>query len=220
MPADMTKSSKRMLEPSERISEVLFGLIMVLTFTCTFSVAEAGRAEVRSLLLGAVGCNLAWGVIDAIMYLMGCLAGKARVLAMWRALRSAKDPEKARRVISRNLPEPIASALGSQQLEGMRLQFQGLPEPPTHPRLTKSDWLGSLAVFILVVLSTLPLVLPFAVFHNAMQAQRISNAIAIVLLFVTGYAFGRCTGYHPRGMGFAMVVLGGVLVGLTILLGG
>ena len=39
--AELSSSSKRVLEPIERISEVLFGLIMVLTFTCTFSVAES-----------------------------------------------------------------------------------------------------------------------------------------------------------------------------------
>jgi VIT1/CCC1 family predicted Fe2+/Mn2+ transporter len=69
-------------------------------------------------------------------------------------------------------------------------------------------------------LSTFPVVLPFMLVHNARLAQRLSNAIAIVLLFITGYAFGHRTGYHPRGMGLAMVVLGGALVGLTILLGG
>ena len=56
--------------------------------------------------------------------------------------------------------------------------------------------------------------------QNAMRAQRVSNAVAVALLFLTGSAFGRCTGYHPRSMGLVMVVLGGALVGLTILLGG
>ena len=71
MPEHLTKSSRRLLEPMERISEVLFGLIMVLTYTCSFSVAGAGREEVRTLLVGALGCNLAWGMIDAVFYLMG-----------------------------------------------------------------------------------------------------------------------------------------------------
>ncbi len=213
-------SSKRVLEPIERISEVLFGLIMVLTFTCSFSVAEAGRAEVRSLLIGALGCNLAWGIIDGIMYLMGCLAEKARTLATLRAVRRATDPANAQRLISHALPALIASALGPQQLEGIRLRLQELPEPPTHPRLSKADWLGATAVFVLVVLSTFPVVLPFALVQNAILAQRISNAIAIVSMFLTGYGFGRCTGFHPGRMGVVMVVIGGVLVGLTILLGG
>ena len=50
---------KRLLDPAERLSEILFGLIMVLTFTCTFGAAHAGEAAVRQLLLGALGCNLA-----------------------------------------------------------------------------------------------------------------------------------------------------------------
>lgn len=213
-------SSKRVLEPIERISEVLFGLIMVLTFTCTFSVAEAGRAEVRSLLFGALGCNLAWGVIDGIMYLMGCLAEKARALATLRGVRGASDPEKARKLISRALPGLLVSALTAPQLEDIRVRLQELPEPSAHPRLSKADWLGATGVFVLVVASTFPLVLPFALMQNAMLAQRISNAIAIVSMFLTGYAFGRCTGYHPGRMGLVMVVVGGALVGLTILLGG
>src|SRR5215468_7841899 len=97
-------STKRVLEPIERISEVLFGLIMVLTFTCSFSVAESGKAEVRAMLLGALGCNLAWGIIDAIMYLMGSLADRARSIATLRAIRKAANPEQAQRLIADALP--------------------------------------------------------------------------------------------------------------------
>ncbi len=56
---DTSKSSKRALEPIERISEGLFGLIMVLTFTGSLSIATAGRDDVRAMQLGALGCNLA-----------------------------------------------------------------------------------------------------------------------------------------------------------------
>ncbi len=64
-------SSRRVLAPNERVAEVLFGLIMVLTFTGSLSIAEADRADVRTMLLGALGCNIAWGLIDWILYLMG-----------------------------------------------------------------------------------------------------------------------------------------------------
>ena len=94
--ADPPRSPKRVLEPIDRISEVLFGLIMVLTFTGSLSVAQAGRDDVRAMLIGALGCNLAWGIIDAVFYLMGCLAEKHRGLATFRAVRDARDPEQAR----------------------------------------------------------------------------------------------------------------------------
>lgn len=219
-PTQTPPSSKRVLEPIERISEVLFGLIMVLTFTCSLSVAEAARAEVRGMFVGALGCNLAWGIIDAIMYLMGCLAEKARSLATLRAVRMANDPQKAHGIIAQALPPLVSAAIEAPAVEAIRRHLQQLPEPPTHPRLSKRDWVGAAGVFLLVVLSTCPVVLPFAFMNKVMWAQRVSNAIAIGLLFLTGYAFGRCTGYHPKGMGVTMVIIGGALVGLTILLGG
>jgi len=49
------KSSGRLLDPMERIAEVLFGLIMVLTVTGLLSIAQAGRGEVRTMLIGARG---------------------------------------------------------------------------------------------------------------------------------------------------------------------
>ena len=52
------------------------------------------------------------------------------------------------------------------------------------------------------------------------RAMRVSNVIAIVLLFLSGYAFGRISEYRPWLTGVAMVFLGSILVGLTIALGG
>src|SRR5204862_2465444 len=93
------RASRRVLEPAERISEVLFGLIMVLTFTGSLSIVEAGSEDVHAMLVGALGCNLAWGVIDALFYLMGCLAEKGRNLATYKAVLAAPTPEEARRLI-------------------------------------------------------------------------------------------------------------------------
>src|SRR6185503_16237624 len=100
-------SSKRVLEPIERISEALFGLIMVLTFTGSISVAEAGREDIRTMLIGALGCNLAWGIIDAIMYLMACLSERGRDLRTILAVRKETQPEKAHRIIADALPDAV-----------------------------------------------------------------------------------------------------------------
>jgi VIT1/CCC1 family predicted Fe2+/Mn2+ transporter len=56
--------------------------------------------------------------------------------------------------------------------------------------------------------------------HEATRALRVSNAIAIAMLFVTGYGFGRAVGRSSWLMGLLMVLLGSILVGLTIALGG
>ena len=214
------KSSRRFLEPSDRVSEVLFGLIMVLTFTGSLSVAEAGREDVRTMLIGALGCNIAWGIIDGILYLMGCLAEKGNRLRAWRALQKAPNPEAAHQVIAGLLPPKMAELLTSAELEPVRQKLQQMPDPPRYPRIHKEEWLGALGVFLWVFATTFPVSIPFIFMDNLHRAMRTSNAIAVALLFVTGYAFGRCSEYRPWVTGLAMVLLGCALVGMTIALGG
>jgi hypothetical protein len=213
-------SSKRVLDPHDRVSEVLFGLIMVLTFTGSLSVAGAGRDDVRTMLIGALGCNLVWGIIDAIIYLMGCLGEKGRGLMTFRAVRKATDPQQAQRLIADALPPVVASILQPAEFASLHQRLKQLPEPPDRVRLQKDDWLGAGAVFLLVFISTFPVAIPFIFMREAAPARLVSNAIAIVMLFGLGHAFGRCAGRSPWVMGISMVILGAVLVALTKALGG
>ena len=207
------------LDPMDRISEVLFGVIMVLTFTGALSVATADRLEVREMLVGALGCNLAWGVIDAGLYLMGRLQERGRTIRTFRAVRDTTDEVAARRIVADTLPAVLVTALPSSQLEVMRQAVLNMPEPPL-PRLTMADIGGALAVFLLVFLVTLPLVVPFLFIGETRLALRVSNGVAGALLFLSGYAFGKRAGLLPWVSGLAMVVFGSLLVGLTIALGG
>ncbi len=220
MTHDPATSSKRVLEPSDRIAEVLFGLIMVLTFTGSLSIAEAGRDDVRAMLIGALGCNVAWGLIDGILYLMGCLAEKGRNLATSLSIRGAADAAQGQRLIAEALPPAIASALEPADLERVRQRLLELPAPAGGARLDGADWRGGLAVFLLVFLSTFPVTIPFIFMRNLAAALRVSNAIAVAMLFVTGFAYGRVVGRAPWLIGLSMVALGGALVALTMALGG
>jgi len=215
----MTRSA-RVLDPIDRVAEVLFGLIMVLTFTGSLSVAEAGRDDVRTMLIGALGCNIAWGVIDAMLYLMGCLAEKSHGLMTYVAVRAAADPREAQRLIAAALPPVVSSILQPAELEVMRRRLMQLPGPPLRARLSRGDALGAIGVWLIVVVATFPVVIPFIFMNNVGPALRLSNAIAVVMLFLTGFAFARMTGRRPWLVGTAMVVLGTLLVGMTIALGG
>ena len=212
--------STRILEPIERVSEVLFGLVMVLTFTGSLSVAEAGREDVRTMLVAALGCNLAWGIIDGVLYLMGALAERGSGLAAVRAARAAPTPADAHGHLADALPPEIAGLLDAAEYEAIRQRVLARPAPPAVARLTGRDWLGALAVLLLVFLSTLPVALPFVFMDAALPALRVSNGIAIALLFVTGVAYGRLTGRSPALVGLGMVALGALLVSVTIALGG
>jgi hypothetical protein len=210
---------RSVLDPIDRISEILFGLIMVLTSTSTLSVISSGRPEIRTMILGALGCNLAWGIIDAGLYVLGRVDERGRNLLTLRAVRQAAGPAEARRVIANALPEAL-SDLPDDQLEAMRQQLLRLPEPPQHPGLTKDDALGALAVCLLVFLSTFPPIIPFLLWGDVQTALRISNAVAIVMLFACGYAYARGTGLRPWGTGLVMVAIGLALVAVAVALGG
>ncbi|HEY7352755.1 MAG TPA: hypothetical protein VH596_08310 [Terriglobales bacterium] len=212
--------STRFLTAGERIAEVLFGLIMVLTFTGSLSVAESGRAEVRTMLIAALGCNIAWGLIDGIFYLMGCLAEKGHAIRAWRALENAQNPELAYEAIGGVLPPVIARMFTPVEYEVMRLKLTELPRCPEYPGLRKEEWFAALMVFFWVFIVTFPVAIPFLVMNEVRHAMRVSNAIAVVLLFVSGYAFGKCAEYKPWLTGATLVVLGCTLVALTIALGG
>jgi hypothetical protein len=214
------KPKKPVLDSYTLIAEVLFGLIMVLTFTGSLSVADAGRDDVRMMLIGALGCNLAWGIIDAIFYLMDCVSEQGQGIRSLRALRRAKTSGEAQQVLVAALPPLVAATLSPADYESMHQKMLKLPEPPTHPRLGKTEWLAALMVFFWVFVSTFPVAIPFIFMDSVARAMRVSNAIAIVLLFLTGFAFARVAEYRPWLTGIVMVVLGTLLVGATIALGG
>jgi hypothetical protein len=215
-----SKGRERVLDPTERFSEILFGLIMVLTFTGSLSAAESGRQEVRTMLIGALGCNLAWGIIDAIFYLINTVGARGHGITALKKLRETTDPSVAHAVIADELPPLLASALRPEDLEAMRQRLATLPAPPARVPVRRDDFRGALGVFLLVFLSTFPVALPFLLMQDAMRALRVSNGIAIVLLFLGGYELAKHSGTRPWLTGLAMVGIGVVLVGLTIALGG
>ena len=210
----------RVLDPMERISETLFGLIMVLTFICSLGVATAGNIKIQTMLIGALGCNLAWGIVDGGLYLLARIHEQGRNILTLRAIRQAPDPEIARRVVADALPPELASILPMEQLELMRRKLQQLPEPHEHPRLSKRDWVGALGLCLLSFLSTFPVVIPFIFLSDAKLALRVSYAVAIVMLFCCGYAFGYHSGLRPWAAGVSMVAVGSALVGVAVALGG
>jgi hypothetical protein len=210
---------RRVLDPVERVSEILFGLIMVLTFTGSMSVAT-GREEVRQMLIGAIGCNLAWGIVDAVMYLLTSLVNRARGLLLLKAVQTAERFEDARSAIASALPPKLVSIMRPSDFGSLRQGLVALPAPPRRPRLTGQDLRGATEVFLLVFLSTFPVVIPFLVFSDPSLALRASNTIAVAMLFLGGVSLGRFSGLRPGALGLGMAGLGGALVAITIALGG
>jgi hypothetical protein len=207
------------LDPMQRLSEVLFGLIMVLTFTGSFSVAS-GDVEMRTMLVAALGCGIAWGLIDGVMFLISSLHESGADLQRVRALRSAASREEAHQIIRDFLPKGVAYELDPATLDRIRDNVLAKVPEDARPGLGREHLRGAVNVFLIVVAANIPVILPFLFFDDSFTGLRVSNAVALAMLAVIGFAYGRVSGMRPWLTAVAMVVLGAVLVAVTIFLGG
>jgi hypothetical protein len=217
-PVTAQTQRERLLDPVDRISEILFGLIMVLTFTGAISVHTDQRDEML-LVVAAIGCNLAWGIVDGVMFVMMGLVERARGRRLLHDVR-VSDAARGRDLLARELPSLISSTFDDDEMETMRVSVLKVPEPEGS-LLTGDDVRGGVAVAVLVFLSTFPVVVPFLWIDDQRIAVRTSNAVALVMMFWCGHQLGGYAGIRRRWtVGVAMAAVGVVLVALTIMLGG
>ena len=150
----------------DRVSELLFGLFMALTFVGAVSVADSGEAQIRTMFIAALGCNLAWGLVDAVMYLVRTVTDRGRSLTLVRAVRAAADAEAGRRLIECSLSRVAAGLVSTAEIEAMRGRIVALTACRRDRSSTGDDFLAALAIFLIVVASTFPVVLPFVLFDD------------------------------------------------------
>lgn len=218
--ATQEETTTRFLNPIERISEILFGLVMTLSFTGTMSVVAQGREDVRTMLLAVLGCNIAWGIIDGILYLLGAVSERGREYQLFKALARTSDPEQSKALIAEMVPPAIAGVLRQEEFDSIRQRLAGQPDRTRGRMVTGRDLGGTFGVFLLVVLSCIPVLIPFILIHDPLPALRVSNGVAILMLFLGGYSLANYAGLPRILTGVVLVVLGSAMVGLTIALGG
>jgi VIT1/CCC1 family predicted Fe2+/Mn2+ transporter len=199
---------------------MLFGLFMALTFVGAVSVTESGREDIRAMFAAALGCNLAWGLVDAVMYLVRTVADRGRLITLVRAVRSAPDAGVGRKLIEGSLSKVAAGLVSATEIEAIRGRVLALATVPERPALKSGDYLAALAVFLWVVISTFPVVLPFVLFDDVGSAKNVSRGIALVMLFFGGLALGRYAGYGSWKVGLMMTGLGAAIVAAVRALGG
>lgn len=213
----------RYLDPGDSLSEILFGLIMTLTFTLGAGIfVREDPDAARELLIATVGCNVAWGIIDALMYLAGQRFERGRRARLVDAIRAEASEEKAARRVAGEFDELLERVTEESDRASLcrkivRSVREG--EPPSS-RLTRGDVYGAVASFFLVFFSSIPAALPFFFLDEPWTALRFSNAILIGLLFVVGYRWARHTDLPPMRVGFGLMVRGLALVLIAIALGG
>ena len=208
-----------LLDPVDRISEILFGLLMAVTIVGSLSIASAGQSEVRTMMAAALGCNLAWGLVDAVMYLVRTATERTRNRALAQRI-AAAEPAKGRDLVARALPEALASIVTADEIEGMRRNLVTRP-PSERGTLRPRDFLEALGIFLMVVVATFPVVLPFMLTSDVARAMRFAQAITLAMLFCAGFALGRYAGYaRPLRTGILMAIFGALLITMVKALGG
>jgi VIT1/CCC1 family predicted Fe2+/Mn2+ transporter len=213
----------RYLDPASRMGEILFGLIMVLSITLTagLTVAE-GRAGVRQLLIAALGCNLAWGLIDGIMYVMNSMAERSVRSRLIREIQAAPSEVAALDMIRHEVEPELESLARREDREVFyRAVLKHLGQGGVlRTTLNKDDFYGGLACFLLVFVSCLPVVAPFLIFSEPTRALRVSNFLLIAMLFAVGNKWAAYANANRLVVGLSMVAIGLALVGVAVLLEG
>lgn len=219
-----TSFVNKYLDPASTMGEVLFGLIMTLTFTlgAGLMIQEEGREGARQLLIATIGCNIAWGVIDGVFFMLGQIFERGRRRRIMQLVRGAKKDEDAAALVAAELDDVIKKATTPDErrtLYGRIVQSVRTSEIQ-RGRLTRGDLMGAIASFWLVFLASLPAAIPFLFIDNALVALRVSNAILLGLLFWVGHRFARYTPAPPALTGLLFLLFGAALVAMAIALGG
>jgi VIT1/CCC1 family predicted Fe2+/Mn2+ transporter len=153
------------------------------------------------------------------MYLMAAFMDRARLFVTLDAIR-IRSPEAAHRFVVDMLPSALSSALTAADIETLRQRMNQRALPSTGVTLARADFLGAAGVFLLVSLSTFPVVVPLMVIGQQRLALRVSNAVAVLMMFILGALLGRYAGRPGWRTGLGMVGVGLVLVAVTMALGG
>jgi VIT1/CCC1 family predicted Fe2+/Mn2+ transporter len=213
----------RYLDPDDILGEVLFGLIMTLGFTLGAGlIVKEGKDAVTQMLLGVVGCNVAWGLVDAAMYIIGSMFDRSRKARLLESIQKSATDDDALLIVGQELDpslEPFTTQTDRRHLyQAVLTRLRNIAPERTH--LNKADIYGAIATFGLVFLSTIPAVVPFLIITDRFMALRVSDLLLLSVLFLVGYHLGRALRTNPWILGSVVFLVGLVLVAIVIVLGG
>jgi VIT1/CCC1 family predicted Fe2+/Mn2+ transporter len=205
------------------MGELLFGLLMTLTFTLGAGVLFGGGPDAtEGLLIAAIGCNVAWGVIDAALYLISEVFDRSRLQRLGHSIAGTSDDAEALALVAGEF-DPLLGGVASaaHRTELYRDVVTRVRTGPIPRRgLNAADARAAIAIFVSVFLASVPAALPFLLIDDAWLALRVSNAFLIGMLFFVGYRWARYTSINPWLFASGLTLLGVVLVLMAIPLGG
>jgi VIT1/CCC1 family predicted Fe2+/Mn2+ transporter len=219
----------RYLDPVDRLAEVIYGVLIVMTFTLSFrsidyhTFPQAAASEmVRRLFMAAIGCVIAWGIIDAVMYILTSIFERADDERVVRTVHEAESEDAAVNILDDALDDRLLDMLTEDErnrlYRGLYTRYSTQALRPVG--IERDDVYGALAIFALAVVATLPVALPFLISSTPQVAMRLSNLIAIAMLFLVGFRWAKFVYANPWKMGGLLALIGVGIVLIAIPLGG
>lgn len=211
------------LDPVDSLSEILYGLIMVLSITLAAGYYVQDKPDPESALMAAaLGCNIAWGLIDGVMYVVTTLMERGRRNRTLRAIQAAPTEAAGLQVVRDSMTDDFLELLDPAEREQTIRTYYLIARTADVPEISASraDVAGGVAALLLNIFATLPASLPFVFLNDWKIALRLSNLVTIGMMFVVGYRWAQPLGVNPWKMGGALVVLGSTLVVIALALGG
>lgn len=220
-----------MLDPIDRLSETIYSVLILLTFTLAFRTILHNAAPgkiipseyVEELVLAAFGAILAWGLIDGLMYALMELFQRGERHRLLKQIQSAASEQEALEVIADELDyvlEPIAGAAERHVLY-RNVYAQLRTSEPRPVGLKREDFTGAVGCVVVALLAVVPSFVPIVLLRDNFDlAIRLSNIVSFVVLFGAGYSWGRHTGANPWRTGLLLVAVAAIMVAIALPLGG
>ena len=212
---------QRHLDPATRLGEILFGLVMALGITGAVRLSVE-PTDNRELFIAILGCNLAWGVVDGVMFAMLAVFERGRKFRIVSGVLAAPTEEAALQQIAKGFDDRLAPLTTPEERQRIYRGILNLARRADRkpPQLQLEDVFGGIAVGCIILMATLPILVPFMIVSNTNHAVRLSNLTALALQFWLGCWWGREIGANPLRAGAGVTCVGVILVLITIALGG
>jgi len=221
----------RLIDPIDWLSETIFSILIFLLYILAFRIimlasapeAIISHTDVNDLLIGSVGAVLAWGMIDGIMYALFSVFERGESRRMLEDIQAASTNEEALEIIADDMDyllEPIAGEDERKALYGSIL-IHLQKSTPQNIGVKREDITSALGHVLVAFIAVLPSIIPFFVFrHDYNLAIRVSILVSFIVLFISGFRWGKYTGTNPWKTGLLIMSVAVILVLVAFFLEG
>lgn len=204
-----------------RLSEWFYGVFMVVIITGVINTGMPPTKETLGFMLfAALGVNISWGIIDGVTSMYQTLVNRADYLRIANEFRADTSDPRTREQVAKSLQGTIVENL-SEEEQAKIVEKIGEGEIVTgrsYPA-TRADWNVAFAIILIDFVLIFPVTLPYLLMDNVRKAAFVSHTVAIVLMAADVMIWAKYLGLNTRKAGIMIVVITGLAIYFTWLIG-